>query len=193
MFCEETQRFACQSGPRVLAKMARPARQPTVVGLAVALEALGADGTYRRAARQVAARPRGRSAEPAMSPMRCRTHSCASSVRRSQRGGEQAWERPGRLRRGMRRGMGIYAPRMHWLRWTHDVPRWTVCGLLLCPLVVHGFVLLKVIIPESIVLASSAASVDVSVYELVLTYTRYRSTWRTRLASLATTFSLLPD
>ena len=35
VFCEETWRFSCQSGPRVVAQMARPVRLPTVVGLAV--------------------------------------------------------------------------------------------------------------------------------------------------------------
>ena len=107
VFCEETWRFACQSGPRVVAKMARPAMLPTVVGLTVALEALVSCGTYRRAASQMAPRRRGRSDEPLLSPMRCTTLSCASSVRRCQRGGEQAWEWPGRWLRGMRRGMGM--------------------------------------------------------------------------------------
>ena len=107
VFCEETWRFACQSGPRVLAKMARPARVPTVVGLAVAPEARGACGTYRRPARQVVARLRGQRAEPLVSAMRCRTHFCASALRRCQRGGDQAWEWPGRLRHGMRRGVGM--------------------------------------------------------------------------------------
>ena len=40
VFCEETWRFACQRAASRLAKMARPAMLPTVVGLAAVLNAL---------------------------------------------------------------------------------------------------------------------------------------------------------
>ena len=161
MFCEEKLRFPCQSGPRALSKMARPFRLPTVVGLAVALEALGPCGRYRRAARQVAARPRGQSAEPLVSAMRSRTLFSASSVRRCQRGGEQAWEWPGRLRRGMRRGMGMICAcvghaRLMMYRGGACAGSCRVCVWSM------GFCC-STLVYESIVLASSAVSMGMSV------------------------------
>ena len=127
VFCEETWRFASQSGPRVLAKMAWPARVPTLVGLAVAPEARAAYGTYRRAARQVAARPRRRRAEPSMSPKRLQTESCASGARRSQRGA-------GRLGNGRRRGVSMLrtcAARSGVLLYAHG--RYAMsCGFCMC-------------------------------------------------------------
>ena len=162
VFCEETQRFACQSGPRVLAKMAWPARVPMVVGLAVAPEARGSYGTYRRAARQAAARRRGRKVGPWMSAMRLRRPFGASCSRRCQCGGEEAWEWPGALRHGMRRRMSMIracvscagVPMYRGGRYAGScvVCMWSMS--LCCSSRVY----------ESIVLASSTVSVGVSVF-----------------------------
>ena len=63
VFCEETLRFACQSGSARLAKMAGPAMLSTEVGPGMALHNRVQGGTYRGTARQVAAGSRGRRAE----------------------------------------------------------------------------------------------------------------------------------
>ena len=107
VFCEENLRFACQSGPRPLAKMARPAMLPTVMGLAVAPKGLRSQRSYRRAAPQVAARSRGRCVGLVCSAMRKTTEFRASCSPWFQMGGEQPWEWPGRLDLGMRPGMGL--------------------------------------------------------------------------------------
>ena len=162
VFCEETLRFACQSGSPRLAKMAGPAMLPTEVGPGMAQENRYPGGTYRGAARQVAAGSRGRRAQVVVSRMHLRTQLCASSSRRSQRGGEPTWERPGCLRCGMRRGMGMIRACVGHARvmmyrggacaGSNGVCMWFMS--LCCSKLVY----------ESIVLASSAVSMGMNVF-----------------------------
>ena len=162
VFCEETLRFACQSGSARLAKMAGPAMLSTEVGPGMGLQNRDQGGTYRGTARQVAAGPRGRRAEVVVSGMRLRTQIGASSSRRSQRGGEPAWERPGCLRCGMRRGMGMIRACVGHARvmmyrggacaGSNGVCMWFMS--LCCSKLVY----------ESIVLASSAVSMGMNVF-----------------------------
>ena len=162
VFREETCCFSCQRGPRSSPKWHGPATLPTEGGLGMALELSAGGGTYRRAARQAAARRRGRKVGPWMSAMRLRRPFGASCSRRCQCGGEEAWEWPGALRHGMRRRMSMIracvscagVPMYRGGRYAGScvVCMWSMS--LCCSSRVY----------ESIVLASSTVSVGVSVF-----------------------------
>ena len=161
VFREETCCFSCQRGPRVLAKWHGPRTLPPEGGSGAVLEAPVPGGTYRRAARQAAARRRGRKVGPVMSAMRLRRPFGASCSRRCQCGGEEAREWPGALRHGMRRRMSMMracvscagVPMYHGGRYAGSC---VVCMWFM------GLRYVKQVY-ESIVLASSAVSMGMSV------------------------------